>query len=138
MTQKDFQTLISSVLSGQKEICNIFNSEKTLLVNCADESSFLINILESKLTFIHDEEKEKFVNEYLSNHTDEDFAADILDMVITHPSFFMYFMLFSKLEEMEIIDRGLFYHLCDCIIDSENELDRFLTKVLVHFRLEDL
>lgn len=138
MTQKDFQTLICDALSGQKEIFNILNSEKSILVSCVDESSFLVNILESKLTFIHDEQEEKFASEYLASHTDEDFAADILDMAVTHPSFFLYFMLFSKLEEMEIIDRGLFCHLCDCIIDSENELDRFLTKILEHFRLGDV
>lgn len=138
MTQKDFQTLICDALSEQKEICNILNSEKSILVSCADESSFLINILESKLTFIHDEQEEKFESEYLASHSDEDFAADILDMAVTHLSFFLYFMVFSKLEEMDIIDRGLFYHLCDCIIDSENELDQFLIKVLAHFRLDDL
>lgn len=138
MTQKDFHTLICGALSRQKEIANIFNSEKSILCSCVDESSFLVNILESKLTFIHDEEEEKFASEYLARHTDEDFAADILDMVTTHPSFFLYFMIFSKLEEMDIIDRGIFYHLCDSVIDSENELDQFLIKVLAHFRLDDL
>lgn len=59
MTVKDFQGLISNVLSKQKEIIHILDSDTSLLVSCENDSCFYVNILESKQAFIHDSHEEK-------------------------------------------------------------------------------
>ena len=135
MTLADFQTLISNTLSNQEEIIHILNSDTSLLVNCTDGSNFFINILESKQTFIHDDYAEKYVNEYMTTHSKEDFAQDILNLASHHSVFLLYFMIFTKLEEMGVIDRGLLYHLIDNIIHYENEIDEFTARLMSHLKL---
>lgn len=137
MTLDDFQRLLTRALYDQSEICHILNSNNSLLVSCDDESNFYINILESKWTFIHDDYEEAHAKEYLATHSDEDFAEDILNMSTCHPGFFLYFMIFSKLEEMGIIDRGLFYHLIDSIVHYEDELSQFIVELLAHINVDD-
>ena len=137
MTLDDFQRLLTCALYDQGEICHILNSNNSLLVSCDDKSNFYINILESKWTFIHDDYEETYAREYLATHTDEDFAEDILNMVKCHPGFFLYFMIFTKLEEMGIIDRGLFYHLNDSIVHYEDELSLFIAEVLAYINVDD-
>ncbi|MDE6846969.1 MAG: hypothetical protein K2J99_14570 [Lachnospiraceae bacterium] len=137
MTLDDFQRLLTCALYDQNEICHILNSNGSLLVSCDDESNFYINILESKWTFIHNDCEEKYAREYLATHTDEDFAEDILSMTTCHLGFFLYFMIFTKLEEMGIIDRGLFYHLNDSIVHYEDELSLFIAELLAHINLSD-
>lgn len=137
MTLNSFQRLLTYALYNQSEICHILNSTNSLLVSCNDESNFFIRILESKKTFIHDDYEEKYANEYLATHTDENFVEDILRMEVDHPGFFLCFMIFTKLEEMGIIDRGLFYHLNDSIAYYEDELSLFLTELLAHIKVND-
>ena len=45
-------------------------------------------------------------------------------------------MIFAKLEEMGIIDRGLFYHLNDSIVYHEDELSLFIVKLLAHVNVK--
>lgn len=130
MTLHDFQKLISTILSNQEEICHILPSDNSLLVSCDDESSFYINILESKRTFIHDDKKNHYIEEYMATHSDEDFAKDMLDLAACHPVFLLYFFIFTKLNELGIIDDNLLFHLNDSIIYHENELDAFTTALL--------
>lgn len=137
MTIKDFQILIINILSHQKEILHIFESDDSLLVTCNDESSFLVNIFGSKHTFIHDESDAGFINQYMETHSEEEFARDILKMATTRPGFFFYFMTFSKLEEMKIIDSGLLYHIMDSIIYYEREFDEFIVKTLWQYGIGD-
>lgn len=137
MTTKDFQILIINILSHKKEILHIFESNDSLLVTCNDESSFFVNILESKHTFIHDESDAEFINQYMETHSEEEFARDILNMAATRPGFFFYFTAFSKLEEMEIIDSGLLYHIMDSIIYYEREFDEFIIKTLWQYGIGD-
>lgn len=137
MTLKDFQRLLTCPLYNQNEINYILNADNSLLVNCNDESIFYINILNSKWTFLHDDREERYVREYLATHTDENFAEDILDLAIAHPAFFIYFMIFTKLKEMGIIDRALFYHLNDCVVHCENELGLFIAELLARIHIND-
>lgn len=134
MTLTSFQTLIYTILSQQKEIIHVLNSDGSLLVSCDDGSNFFINVLESRRTFIHEDCNEETICEYLSAHTKEDFTQDILNLASSHPSFFMYFLIFTRLEEMRIIDRGLLYHIIDNIIFHENELDEFMAKLISHIK----
>lgn len=129
MTVKDFQGLISNVLSKQKEIIHILDSDTSLLVSCENDSCFYVNILESKQAFIHDSHEEKRKDEYLSTHSKEDFAEDILKLSVCHPGFFIYFLMLSKLQEMQIIDNGLFFHIMDCIVCDEHEIDNFISRI---------
>ena len=138
MTLDNFQKLLNHALSQQDKIRHILNSDTSLLVSCTDESNFFINILESKRTFIHDGQEEKHADEYLTTHSDEDFAQDILDLTTTHPGFFLYFMIFTKLEELGIIDSGLFFHLNDSIIYHDKELDTFTLELLKHLKIDNL
>ena len=121
MTLEHFRRLLACALYNQIEICHILNSNNSLLVSCDDNSNFYINILESKRTFIHDDYATEYTNEYLATHTDKNFAEDILNMATCHHGFLLFFMIFAKLEEMGIIDRGLFYHLNDSIVHHEDE-----------------
>ncbi len=136
MTLERFRRLLACALYKQSEICHILNSNNSLLVSCDDESNFYINILESKRTFTHDDYEAKYTNEYLATHTDENFAEDILSMAGCHHGFLLYFMIFAKLEEMGIIDRGLFYHLNDSIVYHEDELSLFIVKLLAHVNVK--
>ena len=137
MTLYNFQRLLTDALYNQGEICHILNSNNSLLVSCDDESNFYVNILESKWTFIHDDYREKYVYEYLATHSKENFSEDILSMAVCHPGFFLYFMIFTKLEEMGIIDRGLFYHLNDSIVHYEDELSIFIVELLAHISINE-
>ena len=96
MTTKDFQILIINILSHQKEILHIFESDDSLLVTCNDESSFLVNIFGSKHTFIHDESDAEFINQYMETHSEEEFTRDILNMAATRPGFFSILRLFQN------------------------------------------
>jgi len=136
MTLDNFQRLLTCALYNQSEITHILNSDNSLLVSCDDESNFYINILEPKWTFIHDDE-ERYAREYLATHTDENFAEDILNMAIGHPAFFVCFMVFTKLEEMGIIDRGLFYYLNDSVVHNEDELSLFIAELLARINVND-
>ena len=53
---------------------------------------------------------------------------------MTNPAFFLYFMIFTKLKEKEIIDTGLFYHIMDNIILCETEFEELITKLLIHYK----
>ena len=136
MTLESLRRLLACALHNQREICHILNSNNSLLVSCNDDSNFYINILESKRTFIHDDYETKYTNEYLATHTDENFAEDILSMAARHHGFLLYFMIFAKLEEMGIIDRGLFYHLNDSVVHYEDELSLFIVKLLAHVNVK--
>lgn len=137
MTVKNFQALVIHALSKQKEILHILESSNSFLVSCIDESSFFINVLESKSRFVHDEIDNGFASQYMETHSEEEFVQDVLDMANAHPGFFFYFMIFSKLEGMGIVDNGLFYHILDSIIYYENEFDEFMAKMLSHYSVED-
>lgn len=137
MDIKKLKKLIADALSDYDDICSILNSDSSLLISSIDGSNFLVNILESKRTLIHRDREEKAVQEYLTTHLEEDFAKDILNMVNEHPGFFVCFMLFTKLEEMEIIDRGLFYHLNDSVVRYEDEVSLFIAELLGHFSINN-
>lgn len=137
MTSSDFQLLLSNTLSNQNEIDHILNSDNSLLVSCTDKSNFLLNILESKRTFIHDDHEEKFANEYIATHSAEDFWEAVLELKNSHPGFLLYFLIFAKLEELGIIDSGLFFHLNDSIVYYEKELDTFTIELLRHVKIND-
>lgn len=130
MKMEDFRRILCDALNNGKMIIHVLESDNSILVACNDQSNFFINIIESKRTFIHDNKMNEFTEEYLSTHTDEEFAKDILGMVIKYPEFFCYFMIFNKLEEMHIIDTGLFYHIMDSIIGNKEEFDEFIGKLL--------
>lgn len=130
MTLNELQKLIGSTLSNQKEICHVLPSDSSLFVNCTDGSNFYINILESKRKFIHDEQKERYIKEYIATHSDEDFAKDILDLAASHPGFLLYFFIFTKLNELGIIDDLLLFHLNDSIVCYEDEINAFTTALL--------
>ena len=136
MTTEIFRTILTTSLSTQKEIISILDSNKSLLISCNDESSFYINIIESKQMLIHNNIEEAYIKEYMSTHSKKDFAKDILNMAKSHPSFFLFFMIFSKFEELQIIDYALFYHLLDCIIHYEPELDSFVAEILHHYDIK--
>lgn len=129
MTIEDFQGLVSNLLSKQKEIIHILNSDTSLLVSCENDSCFYVNILESKQAFVHDSHEEKWKEEYISTHSKEDFTNDILYMSVRHPGFFIYFLMLSKLQEMQIIDSGLFFHIMDSVVCYEHEIDNFISKI---------
>lgn len=137
MNISKLQKIIVHALSDQKDILNILNSDNSLLINCTDESDYCISIMKSKHTFIHNDSEEKFADEYLATHSNEDFAKDLLNMTNSHPGFFLYYMIFAKLEEMSIIDRGLFYHLNDSIIHYEDELTLYIIRLLMHFNINN-
>ena len=46
MTIKEFQKQIIDALKNHNAMVNILESENSLLINCNDESNFLLNILE--------------------------------------------------------------------------------------------
>ncbi len=46
-------------------------------------------------------------------------------------------MIFAKLEEMGIIDKGLFYHLNDSVVHYEDELSLFIVKLLAHVNVNE-
>ena len=133
MTIKELKKKILDALKNQEMILNIFDYEKSLLINCRDESSFFINILESDIKFTHNDYDDE-VNKYLATHSEKDFAADLLEVMKGHPAFFLYFMLFTKLKEKEIIDTGLFYHIMDNIILCEAEFEELITKLLIRYK----
>ncbi len=137
MTLESLRRLLACALHNQREICHILNSNNSLLVSCNDDSNFYINILESKRTFIHDDCETKYTNEHLATHTDGNFAEDILSMAACHHGFLLYFMIFAKLEELGIIDRGLFYHLNDSVVHYEDELSLFIVKLLAHVNVKE-
>lgn len=137
MTSKFFQTILTNALTYQNEIIHILNSECSLLVSCNDGSNFYINILESKPTFIHDNQEEKYAMDYYSSHSVEDFRNAVLDLKTYHPGFFLYFLIFTKLEELGIIDSGLFFHLNDSIVHYEKELDVFTIELLRRLKIDD-
>ena len=56
----------------------------------------------------------------------------------SHPAFFLYFMLFTKLKEKEIIDTGLFYHIMDNIILCETEFEELIHKLLIRLKVDDI
>lgn len=128
-----FCALLAESLTNKKKITNILESDNSILVACNDGSNFFINILESKRTFIHEREERKLIEEYVAVHSKEDFAGTILEMIQEEPGFIFYFMIIQKLEEMNIIDTGLFFHIMDNIIWNTKELDEFLNKLLNRF-----
>lgn len=136
MTPENFQKLLTNALSYQDKVCHILNSDTSLLVSCTDESNFFINILESKRTFIHDNQEEKYAMDYYSSHSVEDFRDAVLDLRTYHPGFFLYFLIFTKLEELGIIDSGLFFHLNDSIVHYEKELDVFTIELLKRLKID--
>lgn len=105
------------------------------MVSCNNRFSFFVNIVESKGAFIHSENDGREVEEYFISHTDEEFARDIVNTMEMHPGFFYYFMIFKKLEEMDIIDDGLFSHVMDSIFFYQKEFDEFIIKLLNHYQL---
>ncbi len=135
MTQKEFLEKIASALLEQATIINVFKADTSLIVNCSDQSSFFINIIKSQFSYIHDDSCNNIVNEYIDTHAKEDFAKDLLSMTQDHPAFFLYFMLFMKLEELEIIDEGLFLHIMDHIAFCEQDFDHFLLQLLLHYNI---
>lgn len=137
MTLKDFQEYLDENLSNSEQILHILKSDNSLLINCNDKSNFLINILESKFTFSHNNANDEKMEAYILRNTKEDFANDLLLTVQNHPAFFFYFMIFSKLEEKKILDTGMFYHILDCIIYNEKDLNEFLVKLLAHYNLDN-
>lgn len=137
MSPDNFQKLLTQTLSHQEKVCHILNSGTSLLVSCTDESNFFINILESKQTFIHADQEAKNAIDYHSSHSIEDFRNAVSYLETSHPGFFLYFLIFSKLEELGIIDRALFFHLNDSIIHYEEELDSFTLELLRHVKLND-
>lgn len=64
-------------------------------------------------------------------------------MTSSHPGFFLYYMIFAKSEEMSIINRDLFYHPNDNIINYEsiiyyeNEPALYIIRLLMHFNIEN-
>ncbi len=135
MTLYNFSLLINNALANQAEICQIINSNSSLLVKCTDKSGFFINLLESKQVFIHNDPIEENTHTYKTTHSKEDFAKDVFDMATYHPGFFLYFIVFQKLKELGIIDQGLFYHLTDSIIHYENELDGFTIDLINRLKM---
>lgn len=135
MTIKDFQEMFISSLAEREEVTHIMESEHSVLVSCNNCSSFFVNIVESKRAFIHSENDGREVEEYFISHTKEEFARDIVKMMETQPGFFYYFMIFKKLEEMNIIDDGLFSHVMDSILFYQKEFDEFIVKLLNRYRL---
>lgn len=129
MTIKEFEKQIIDALAHHETIINILESDNSLLINCCDKSCFFINILESKFTFIHndcDEEAEK----YFLSHSKKEYVQDILRTAEIHPAFFLYFMIFSKMKEMGIIDRCLYYHILDNIVHYEYEFEQFIVEII--------
>ena len=133
MTIKELKKKILDALTSQEMILNISDSEKSLLINCSDESSFFIKISESDIKFTHNDYDDE-VNQYLATHSEKDFAADLLEAMKSHPAFFLYFMIFTKLKEKEIIDTGLFYHIMDNIILCETEFEELIAKLLIRYK----
>lgn len=133
MDIKSFCVLLTESLKNKKRITHILESDNSILVACNDGSNFFINIMESKRTFIHEHEERQFIEEYVAIHSKEDFAENILEMIQKEPGFVFYFMIIQKLEEMNIIDTCLFFHIMDNIIWNTKELDEYLNKLLNRF-----
>lgn len=129
MTQKEFQAMVADCLSQDKRIKSVLCADRSLLIGCSDQSSFLMNVLKSQWTFEHCNLEHLSMDECAAAYGKEGFANDLLDMADSHSSFFFLFMLFNKLEEMGIIDEGLFYHLSDSIAHCEDEMGVFLSKL---------
>ena len=133
MTIKDLKKKILEALTNQEKILHISESENSLLINCNDESCFFINILKSNFKHINNNYNDE-VNQYLATHSEKDFASDLLEAMKSHPAFFLYFMIFTKLKEKEIIDTGLFYHIMDNIILCETEFEELIAKLLIRYK----
>lgn len=136
MTQADFQEKIKNGLINQGLVEHILEADNSLLVNCTDKSNFLINILSSKYTFLHDNDDE--IENYLLTHTNAEFTLDLIKITEEYPAFFLYFMLITKLREEKIIDKGLFYHIMDNIVVREDEFEEFIIKLLSHYKFKDV
>lgn len=132
MTIEDFKILIENTLSNQEEIFNIFQDEKTLLVS-TDESNFFINILESKNMFANNNEDSNYITEYMSAHSKEEFIKDLRNKSAVNSGFLFYFLMLLKLEEMNIIDNNLLYHIINNIIYHEHVFNEFFDKILSYF-----
>lgn len=137
MTLKNFQEHLVENLIKSEQILHILKSDNSILINCIDESNFLINIIESKFTFLHNNTDDEKTEAYILEHTKNNFAQDLLLTVQDHPAFFFYFMIFSKLEEKKILDAGMLYHILDCVIYYEKDLNEFLIRLLAHYKLSN-
>lgn len=135
MTIKELKKQIIDALTSQNIIINISESGNSLLVNYNDESNFLLNILESKFTFIHNASEDEDIKKYILTHSKKEFAEDILSIAKKHPAFFIYFMLFTKLEEKGVIDISLFYHIVDNIVYYEQEFEEFMIRILCYYNI---
>lgn len=133
MTVKEFRKQLIEALSNQKTKFHILESDASLLITCYDKSSFLLNILESKFTFLHNNCADEEVEYYFATHSNEEFAQDILSTLKSKPAFFFFYMICTKLEEKKIIDSALFYHILDSVISDEQEFEEFLTRVLWNY-----
>lgn len=136
MTLKEFQKEIVNILLDHEIIENIYAGDTSVLINCTDESCFLVNILKSKFTYIHSNMDNNIFDKYIKTHTDEEFAKDVLSTIKAHPAFFFCFMLLKKIEELEIIDQGLFLHIMDQIAFREQEMEEFVINLLSHYNIE--
>ena len=94
-----------------------------------------MNILESKYTFIHNTSENENIQQYILTHSKKEFAEDLLSIAKEHHAFFIYFMIFTKLEEKGVIDSGMFYHIVDNIVFYEQEFEEFMIRVLCHYNI---
>lgn len=131
MSLEIFIQELANVLKKQKSIRNILESENSLLVNCSDESNFLISVMESKFALIHNAKDDQEIEEYLLTHSKEEFAENLIETVNNHAAFFILFMIFSKLREKKVIDEGMFYHILDNVIANELEYETFMARLLL-------
>lgn len=136
MTIKELQKKITDALSSHEIIKYVLESDDSILIRCHDKSGFLIHIIESNIA--HNEFKDEYINTYLATHSDSEFAQDLLDITNSHPTFFLYFMIFAKLKELSLIDQCMFYHILDNVIEHEQELNDFLVSLLTHHRINDI
>lgn len=137
MTIKELLKQIADTLSSRKIIKCTLESDNSLLIRCNDKSRFLIHIIESKSNITHNKFRKAYINTYLATHSDTEFAQDILDITNSHPTFFLYFMIFAKLKELDIIDQCMFYHILDNVIEHEQELNDFLIALLTRHITQD-
>ena len=133
MTLEDFKKNTIDMWKNSELVYHVLESENSILVNCKNESCFLVNILESKFTFLHNDTEDNKVKEYFSTHSKKEFAETLLKTAENHQGFFLYYMLFTKLEEKGIIDKCLYYHILDSIVDREYEFEEFILRVLQHY-----
>lgn len=94
-----------------------------MLIECNDESSFIINIFEPKSDLIRKEQENEYIDKYIETHTDEEFAQDLLSTIKSHPVFFLYFMFLAKLKEIKFVDKYTFSYIMDNVIQHEQELN---------------